>query len=76
MPNHETMNYALCSSIPAIMDPAALWAGLDRAELRKQHAAGELQELEFEAIVFRADYPNWNYVRFRAERWTPLRGAS
>ena len=25
------------------------------------------QELEFEAVVFRAVYPNWNYVRFRAE---------
>ena len=48
-------------------DPGVLWAGLDRAELRRQHAAGELPELEFDACVFRATYPNWNYVRFRPE---------
>jgi hypothetical protein len=40
---------------------------MDRVEMRKQFAAGELQELEFEAVVFRAVYPNWNYVRFRNE---------
>ncbi|MFN8466321.1 MAG: hypothetical protein U0X20_12260 [Caldilineaceae bacterium] len=55
------------ASEPAVAEACVLWAGLDRAELRKQHAAGELQELEFEAVVFRAQYPNWNYVRFRAE---------
>ena len=48
-------------------EPGVLWAGLDRAELRRKHAAGELQELEFDACVFRAVYPNWNYVRFRPE---------
>ncbi|MFO1133582.1 MAG: hypothetical protein U1E16_16415, partial [Hyphomicrobiales bacterium] len=56
---------AILASEPAVVDGAVLWAGLDRAELRKQHAAGELQELEFEAVVFRATYPNWNFVRFR-----------
>ncbi len=55
------------ASEPAVVEAGVLWAGLDRAELRKQHAAGELQELEFEAVVFRAAYPNWNYVRFRDE---------
>ena len=57
----------LCTSDAQAVDPSVLWAGLDRGELRKQHAAGELQELEFDAIVFRASYPNWNYVRFRPE---------
>ncbi len=55
------------ASEPAVVEEGVLWAGLDRGELRKQHAAGELQELEFEAVVFRAQYPNWNYVRFRDE---------
>ena len=55
------------ASEPAVVDSSMLWAGLDRAELRKQQAAGELAELEFEAVVFRAQYPNWNYVRFRDE---------
>ena len=63
--NRETM---VLASEPAVVEAGVLWAGLDRAELRKQHAAGELQELEFEAMVFRAAYPNWNYVRFRARR--------
>ncbi|MFO1130398.1 MAG: hypothetical protein U1E16_00070 [Hyphomicrobiales bacterium] len=57
----------LLASEPAVAEACVLWAGLDRTELRKQQAAGELQELEFEAIVFRSAYPNWNYVRFRAE---------
>ncbi|MFN8469358.1 MAG: hypothetical protein U0X20_27630 [Caldilineaceae bacterium] len=48
-------------------DPGVLWAGLDRAELRRRHAVGDLPELEFDAVVFRATYPNWNYVRFRPE---------
>ena len=45
------------ASEPAVVEAGVLWAGLDRAELRKQHAAGELQELEFEAVVFRAAVP-------------------
>ena len=57
----------MCSSDPHAADANVLWAGLDRSELRKQLAAGELEELEFEAIVFRAEYPNWNYVRFQPE---------
>ena len=57
----------MLASEPAVMDAGVLWAGLDRGELRRQHAAGELQELEFEAVVFRTQYPNWNYVRFRDE---------
>ena len=57
----------LLASEPAVVEAGVLWAGLDRAELRKQYAAGELQELEFEAVVFKAAYPNWNYVRFRDE---------
>jgi hypothetical protein len=45
-----------------------LWAeDLDRGALRKRLAAGELEELEFEAVVFRAVYPNRNFVRFRPE---------
>ena len=55
------------ASDPQPVDPSALWAGLDRGELRKQFAAGDLSELEFEAVVFRAVYPNWNFVRFRPE---------
>ncbi len=55
------------ASEPAVVDAAVLWAGMDRGELRRRQAAGELLELEFEAVVFRAAYPNWNYVRFRAE---------
>ena len=58
---------AVLASEPAVVEEGVLWAGLDRGELRKQHAAGELQELEFEAVVFRAQYPNWNFVRFRDE---------
>jgi hypothetical protein len=55
------------ASEPSVADAGVLWAGMDRAELRRQHAVGELQELEFEAVVFRAAYPNWNYVRFQDE---------
>ena len=36
-----------------------------RHELRAKLAAGELDELVFEACVFRAEYPNRNYLRFR-----------
>ena len=32
------------ASEPAVVDAGVLWAGLDRAELRRQQAAGELQE--------------------------------
>ena len=32
MPNHETMNYALCAGEPTVTDHAALWANLDRAD--------------------------------------------
>jgi len=42
------------ASEPAMVDGSVLWAGLDPAQLRKQHAAGELTELEFAAVVFRA----------------------
>ncbi len=63
------------ASEPAAVDADVLWAGLDRGELRKQHAAGELQELEFEAVVFRAQYPNRNYVRFRDEEMAALAGS-
>ena len=38
-----------------------------RHELRAKLAAGELDELVFEACVFRAVYPNRNYLRFRDE---------
>jgi len=64
---NNTLTEMLLASEPAVAGAGVLWAGLDRAELRKQHAAGELQDLEFEAIVFRTVYPNWNYVRFRDE---------
>ncbi len=63
----DTEMEMLLASEPAVAEAGLLWAGLDRGELRKQHAAGELQELEFEAVVFRAQYPNWNFVRFRDE---------
>jgi len=62
----ETEQLLSCSG-PYWAEAGVLWASMDRAELRKQFAAGELAELEFEAIVFRAEYPNWNYVRFRDE---------
>ena len=55
------------ASEPAVVDAGVLWAGLDRAGLRERFVAGELTELEFEAVVFRAVYPNWNFVRFRDE---------
>ena len=38
-----------------------------RHALRAKLAAGELDELVFEACVFRAVYPNRNYLRFRDE---------
>jgi hypothetical protein len=38
-----------------------------RRELRAKLAAGELDELIIEAVVFRAVYPNRNYLRFRDE---------
>jgi hypothetical protein len=38
-----------------------------RRELRRQLAAGELDALIFEAVTFRAAYPNANYLRFRDE---------
>ena len=38
-----------------------------RHELRAKLAAGELDELVIEACVFRAQYPNRNYLRFRDE---------
>jgi hypothetical protein len=43
--------------------------------VRKQFAAGELSELEFEAVVFRAVYPNWNFVRFRDEEMAAFAGS-
>jgi hypothetical protein len=64
--SHDEMA-VLGASDPQPCDPAALWAGLDRGELRTRFAAGDLHELEFEAVVFRAVYPNWNCVRFRPE---------
>ena len=38
-----------------------------RRVLRERLAAGELDELVFRAVVFRAEYPNSNYLRFRDE---------
>ena len=38
-----------------------------KRELRARLAAGELDELIFEAVVFRAVYPNANFLRFRDE---------
>ena len=38
-----------------------------RRELRAALAAGELEELTFEAVTFRAAYPNANFLRFRDE---------
>ncbi len=71
----DTEMEMLLASEPAVAEAGLLWAGLDRGELRKQHAAGELQELEFEAVVFRASYPNWNYVHFRAEEMDAFAGS-
>jgi len=63
------------ASDPQPVDPSSLWAGLDRSELRKQFAGGDLPELEFEAVVFRAVYPNWNFVRFRPEEMDAFAGS-
>ncbi|MFN8463952.1 MAG: hypothetical protein U0X20_00315 [Caldilineaceae bacterium] len=63
------------ASDPQPVDPSSLWAGLDRGELRKQFAAGDLPELEFEAVVFCAVYPNWNFVRFRPEEMDAFAGS-
>ncbi len=50
----------------ALAPGGVLWAEeFDKAALRKRLVAGELTELDFEAIVFRAVYPNRNFVRFR-----------
>lgn len=38
-----------------------------RRELRRQLAAGDLDELTFRATTFRASYPNSNFYRFRDE---------
>lgn len=38
--------------------------GQMRRVLRERLAAGELDELVFRAVVFRAEYPNANYLRF------------
>ena len=49
-------------------DDACLPADAERRHaLRAKLAAGELDELVFEACVFRAVYPNRNYLRFRDE---------
>ena len=68
----DTEMEMLLASEPAVVEEGLLWAGLDRGELRRRHAEGELQELEFEAVVFRAQYPNWNFVRFRDEEMDAL----
>jgi hypothetical protein len=36
-----------------------------RRRLRDQLEAGELDKLSFQAVTFRAEYPNANYLRFR-----------
>ena len=38
----ERLDDAVAASDPQLVDAGVLWAGLDRAELRKQFAAGEL----------------------------------
>lgn len=49
---------------PATGALAALTPDLRRA-LKARLAAGELDELRFQAVTFRAVYPNRNYLRFR-----------
>ena len=39
----------------------------DKAALAAALQAGELQGIRFGAVVFRAEYPNANFVRFRDE---------
>ena len=46
--------------------PAALTSERRRT-LRRQLAAGALESLTFEAVTFRAVYPNANFLRFRDE---------
>lgn len=41
--------------------------GERRRALRERLAAGKLDRLAFEAVTFRAAYPNGNYLRFRDE---------
>lgn len=56
--------------VSPVGDPPALFQALDkplRRALRERLAAGELDELVFRAVVFRAEYPNSNYLRFRDE---------
>lgn len=43
-----------------------------RAELRERMKAGELDRILFEAVTFRAVYPNANYYRFRQEHLATL----
>ena len=47
-------------------------AAEDRRALLKQVKAGEVTELEFDAIVFAAVYPNSNFLRFYDKDLLPL----
>ena len=58
----------LASALWVLDGEARLPADAERRHaLRAKLAAGELDELVFEACVFRAVYPNRNYLRFRDE---------
>ena len=46
-----------------------------RRELRRQLAAGDLDELTFRATTFRASYPNSNFYRFRDEHLPAFAGS-
>jgi hypothetical protein len=61
------------TAIPGLL--ALTGAGLDvllplhdaRTQLRKLFKAGQLEKITLTALVFRADYPNANFFRFRDE---------
>ena len=58
----------IASALWVLDGDARLLADAERRHaLRAKLAAGELDELVFEACVFRAVYPNRNYLRFRDE---------
>ncbi len=58
----------MLTSVPLCgLDDGAVWTRQRRRSLREEFKAGELTELSFDAVTFRAVYPNANYIRFREE---------
>jgi hypothetical protein len=54
--------YITGHGLDPLMDPVQA-----RAELRELYRAGQLDKITLKAVVFRANYPNANFFRFRDE---------